>query len=225
MLSRNARMKRTLTAIVTATTIGLSGVAVSHASAAPAVNATTVAADKPGPAVGTDRDGRDLYAGLIFLQGGIGEKFAELDSYSGAKESYRRNDSAKARQVVGQVLDAIAKKDPRFFGSFSTRVRSGDPRKVESGMDQAVKLLTDVTVDGKGAAESPEDVGAGTGRCAVLAVNVLIAVNAGGAVNVSVAINVQAWKNVVNMSRVAPTDEGGLTKNQKVADITRLAAA
>ncbi|MFF1376895.1 hypothetical protein [Streptomyces sp. NPDC058308] len=223
--TRNIMTKRFLATMAAVTAIGVGGVISSNASAAPSAKTAPVAADKSGPVPGTDQDGRDLYAGLIFLQGDLGKKFAELGSYSGAPDSYRKNNNAEARRAVAQVLDAITEKEPGFFSAFSAKVRSGDPRKVESGMDQAVKLLTDVTVDEKDTGKNSGDVGTGTGRCAVLAVNVLVAVNVGGAVNVSVAVNVQAWKNVVNMSRAAPDDEGGITKEQKVADITRLAAA
>ncbi|MCK8681327.1 hypothetical protein [Streptomyces lichenis] len=223
MLSRNARTKRILATVAAVTAIGVGGVATSNASAAPSTGTAPVAAHRSGPAVGTVQDGRDVYAGLIFLQGDLGRKFAELGPYTGAAESYRKNDNAEARQAVAQVLDAIAEKDSGFFSAFSTQVRSGDPRKVESGMDRAVKLLTEVTVDEKDTT-SPKALGAGDGRCAVLALNVLIVVNVGGAVNVSVAVNLQAWKNVINMS-VAPADEGSITKDQKIADITRLAAA
>lgn len=225
MSTRKTITKRFLATMTAVTAIGVGGVISSNASAAPAVNTAPVAAEKSGPAVGTDQDGRHLYAGLIFLQGDLGKKFTELGSYSGAPDSYRKNNNSEARRAVAQVLDAIAEKEPGFFSAFSTKVRSGDPRKVESGMDQAVKLLADVTVDEKDTDKSSGDAGTGTGRCAVIAVNVLVAVNVGGAVNVSVAVNVQAWKNVVNMSRAAHDDEDGITKEQKVADITRLAAA
>ncbi|WPO76201.1 hypothetical protein [Streptomyces sp. KN37] len=225
MLPKISKPRRALIAVAAATAVGVGGVAASSAFAAaaadPASRATAAQAPRTSPEA--EQDGRDLFAGLFFLQGETGKEFAELRSYTGAKDAYRKNNNAEARKAVTRVLEAMAKKDASFFSDFSAGLRSGDPRKVESAMNDAVALLTKVTVSHKDA-KGAKDVGTGTGRCAVLAVNVLIVVNAGGAVNVSVAVNLQAWKNVVNMS-VGPADDSGITKEQQIADITRFAAA
>ncbi|MFE2294292.1 hypothetical protein [Streptomyces sp. NPDC059452] len=214
-----------MSAVAAVALVGVFGVSAANAAPVPSVGTGSVAAaaEASRSAVGTEADGRELLAGLFFLQGETGKKFTELRSYTGAKDAYRENANAESRKAVGELLDIIAAKDSGFFSTFSSQLRSGDPRKVEAGMNAAVKLLTKVTVDAEEAGNA-KDIGAGTGYCAVLALNVLIVVNAGGAVNVSVAINLQAWKYVVNASVAPSGGDYDITKEQQVADITRLVA-
>ncbi|MFC5156739.1 hypothetical protein [Streptomyces amakusaensis] len=176
--------------------------------------------------MGTAQDGRDLASGIFFLQGEMGRKFAELPTYTRAKAVYQKNSTPEALQAVAGALDSIAAKNPGFFGDFSVEIRSGDPRRVEAAMNGAVAILTEVTASKESSAQSAvKDMGTGTGFCVVVVLNVLVAVNIGGAVNVSVAVNLQAWKNIVNASVAPASGETDVTKEQQVADITRLAAA
>ncbi len=197
--------------------------------AAPAVALDNAASAKSGPTVkltvqkgtrvGTDQDGRDILAGLFFIQGEVGKQFADIPEYTEAKKNYEANNSAKAKKATALVMDAIAKKDEGFFADYSAKLRSGDPRKVEAGMGDAVKLFNKVV------SEDEKDLGDGSGKCVinVLAVQSLVVVTTGGAAAVSVAVAVQAWKWVVNASMAAGTSD--LSKDQKIADITRLLAA
>ncbi|GAA2265906.1 hypothetical protein GCM10010232_67690 [Streptomyces amakusaensis] len=228
MLPKITGAKRALVAVVTATAVGVSGVTASNAfAAAPAQGSavTSVTSERRAP-VGTAQDGRDLASGIFFLQGEMGRKFAELPTYTRAKAVYQKNSTPEALQAVAGALDSIAAKNPGFFGDFSVEIRSGDPRRVEAAMNGAVAILTEVTASKESSAQSAvKDMGTGTGFCVVVVLNVLVAVNIGGAVNVSVAVNLQAWKNIVNASVAPASGETDVTKEQQVADITRLAAA
>ncbi|MFF2922655.1 hypothetical protein ACFVTP_09665 [Streptomyces celluloflavus] len=197
--------------------------------AAPAVALDNTASAKSGPTVklaaqkgakvGTAQDGRDILAGLFFIQGEVGKQFADMPEYTEAKKNYEANNSAEAKKATALVMDAIAKKDEGFFADYSAKLRSGDPRKVEAGMGNAVKLLNTVV------SKEQKDLGDGSGKCviSVLAVQSLVVVTTGGAALVSVAVVAQAWKWVANASMAAGTTD--LSKDQKIADITKLLAA
>ncbi|MFJ5803715.1 hypothetical protein [Streptomyces decoyicus] len=176
-------------------------------------------AAQKGAKVGTDQDGREILAGLFFIQGEVGKQFAGMPEYTEAKKNYKANNSAKAKKATALVMDAIARKDKGFFAAYSAKLRSGDPRKVEAGMGEAVKLLNKVV------SEDKKDLGEGSGKCviSVLAVQSLVVVTTGGGAVVSVAVVAQAWKWVVNASVAAGTTD--LSKDQKIADITKLLAA
>ncbi|WP_326617685.1 hypothetical protein OG863_09880 [Streptomyces decoyicus] len=205
-------------ATVLALGVAAPAVAIDNAAIAKSGPTMKLAAQK-GAKVGTDRDGRDIFAGLFFIQGEVGKQFAKMPEYTEAKKNYKANNSAKAKKATALVMDAIAKKDKGFFAAYSAKLRSGDPRKVEAGMGDAVKLLNKVV------SEDEKDLGEGSGKCviSVLAVQSLIVVTTGGGAVVSVAVVAQAWKWVVNASVAAGTTD--LSKDQKIADITKLLAA
>ncbi|WP_406220538.1 hypothetical protein [Streptomyces decoyicus] len=205
-------------ATVLALGVAAPAVAIDNAAIAKSGPTMKLAAQK-GAKVGTDQDGRDIFAGLFFIQGEVGKQFAKMPEYTEAKKNYKANNSAKAKKATALVMDAIAKKDKGFFAAYSAKLRSGDPRKVEAGMGDAVKLLNKVV------SEDEKDLGEGSGKCviSVLAVQSLIVVTTGGGAVVSVAVVAQAWKWVVNASVAAGTTD--LSKDQKIADITKLLAA
>ena len=139
----------------------------------------------------------------------------------------KENSTAEQRQAASALLDKIQQERPEFFSSFSQQLRSGDPRKVESGVTEAGNILKSMSAQ---AEPKAADAGTGSGRCAtvVLAVNVLVAVNLGGAVNVSVAVNIQAAGNVINALNFwssSATGESSLTRDEQIAELTQVLAA
>ncbi|WP_353945226.1 sporulation delaying protein family toxin [Streptomyces sp. HUAS MG91] len=199
---------------------GPSATALDHGAAAKTASATARAGGSGTTTIGTGQDGRDIFAGLFFVQGEIGQQFAGMPEYTEAEKNYEANNTAEAKAAADRVMDVIAEADPEFFAGYSSDLRSGDPRKVEAGMADAVTLLN------KLADEDAKELGTGDAKCvvSVLAVQSLVVVTTGGAAAVSVAVVAQAWKWVVNASRSTTPGSSDLEKDQKIADITRLLA-
>ncbi|MGW3461072.1 sporulation delaying protein family toxin [Streptomyces olivaceoviridis] len=205
----------------TALALGIAAPAMAFDNATSTKSGPTITlASQKGAKVGTAQDGRDILAGLFFIQGEVGKQFADIPEYTEAKKNYKANNSAKAKKATALVMDAMAKKDKGFFADYSAKLRSGDPRKVDAGMSKAVTLLNKVV------SRDEKELGVGSGKCviSVLAVQSLVVVTTGGAAAVSVAVVAQAWKWVVNTS-MPPANSSDLSKDQKIADITKLLAA
>ncbi|WP_179851099.1 sporulation delaying protein family toxin [Streptomyces sp. TLI_55] len=173
------------------------------------------------------QDGRALFAGLAFAQGAVAKDLADSGKFVDVAALRKENSTTAQRRAASALLDKIQKERPGFFSSFSQKLRSGDPRKVESGVAEAGSILKSLA-----AAAEPKavDTGTGTGKCAavVLAVNVLVAVNLGGAVNVSVAVNIQAAGNIVNALNFwssSAKSENSLTRDEQIAELTQVLAA
>ncbi len=221
--------RRASVAIAAVAVLGLGGAVAQQAVATPAAShvGSSLASASLSKAEAT-RDGRALFEGLAFAQGSVAKDLADSGKFVDVAALRKKNSTAEQRQATSALLDKIQKERPQFFHTFSQKLRSGDPRKVESGVAEAGDILKSLA-----AAAEPKarDTGTGTGRCAtvVLAVNVLVAVNLGGAVNVSVAVNIQAAGNVVNAlnfwSSSAKDGESSLTRDEQIAELTQVLAA
>ncbi|WP_438292794.1 hypothetical protein [Streptomyces sp. HUAS TT7] len=221
--------RRASVAIAAVTVLGLGGVVAQQAVATPAAPhaASSLTSGSVSKADAT-RDGRSLFEGLAFAQGSVAKKLADSGKFVDIAALREKNSTTEQRQAVAGVLDKIQKERPQFFSSFSTKLRSGDPRQVASGVAEAGEVLKSQSTT---AVTKANDTGAGVAQCAtvVLAVNVLVAVNLGGAVNVSVAVNIQAAGNIVNAlnfwSSAPAKGEGSLTKDEQIAQLTQVLAA
>jgi len=220
--------RRASVAIAAIAVLGLGGTVAQQAVATPAAarSSTSLASVSLTKAEAT-QDGRALFEGLAFAQGLVAEELANSGKFVDVATLRKKNSTAEQRQAVAGLLNEIQKERPEFFSSFSAKLRSGDPRQVESGVAEAGEILKSLS-----AAKSTkgDDTGTGTGQCAtvVLAVNVLVAVNLGGAVNVSVAVNIQAGANVVNAVNFwSSSSKGGssLTRDEQIAELTQVLAA
>ncbi|GAA2615006.1 MULTISPECIES: hypothetical protein [Streptomyces] len=218
--------RRTSVAIAAVTILGLGSVVAQQAVATPVASRAGSSLAAASTAEAT-QDGRALFEGLAFAQGDVAAELAESGMFVDVAALREKNSTAEQRQAVSGVLDRIQREQPQFFGSFSVKLRSGDPRQVESGVAEAGKILQSLA---SSKAANAGDIGTGTAQCAtvVLAVNVLIAVNLGGAINAAVAVNIQAAGNIVNALNFwsAPGNGGSsLTKDQQIAGLTRVLAA
>ncbi|MFJ8150299.1 sporulation delaying protein family toxin [Streptomyces sp. NPDC096048] len=216
--------RRASVAVAGVAVLALSGIAVQGAMANPAAPRTHAAAAAATPAEATAQ-GRALFAGLTFAQGDVAQELADSGKFVDVAALREQNSTAEQRRAATALLDKIQKERPQFFGSFAAKLRSGDPNKVQSGIDEARDIMKSLAAK----AEGP-DAGQGVGQCAtvVLAVNVLVAVNLGGAVNVSVAVNLQAAANVaneVNFWFSPPSGGDQLSKDEQVAELTKVLAA
>ncbi|WP_327132702.1 sporulation delaying protein family toxin [Streptomyces sp. NBC_01343] len=218
--------RRTSVAIAAVTILGLGGVVAQQAVATPVASQAGSSLAAASTAEAT-RDGRALFEGLAFAQGSVAAELADSGKFVDVAALREKNSTAEQRQAVSGVLDRIQREQPEFFGSFSAKLRSGDPRQVESGVAEAGKILQSLA---SSKAANAGDIGTGTAQCAtvVLAVNVLVAVNLGGAVNVAVAVNLQAAGNIVNALNFwsSPANGGSsLTKDEQIAGLTQVLAA
>ncbi|MBH1933015.1 sporulation delaying protein family toxin [Streptomyces sp. AV19] len=210
------KTKRAAVAVVAALAVSLTGVAAQGAVASSASHQSAAAV--AGPAVGTAKDGRDLFAGVIFSQGKVAEQVGKSSYFKLVSELHEKNSTKKNEKAVAQIMDQVEKKNPGFFKKFSAKLRSGDPRKVQSGINDAGRVLG--TMSKKDVADIPNG-----GECAILAVSVLVVLNAGAAINLSVAVGVQAWK-YVNVTSFAPDDkQDSLKAERRIAKLTEILAA
>ncbi|GAA0336237.1 sporulation delaying protein family toxin [Streptomyces blastmyceticus] len=218
--------RRVSVAIAAVAVLGLSGAAVQGAMASP-VTSHPRAAVAAATSAEANRDGRALFEGLAFAQGSVAETLGASGKFVNVAALRKANSTPEQRQAASALLDKIQKNRPQFFGTFSAKLRSGDPRKVQSGIADAGEVLQ--SLSSKSSARSA-DTGAGVAQCAtiVLALNVLVAVNLGGAINVSVAVNAQAAVNAANTVNFwsSPSNGGqSLDRDQQIAGLTKVLAA
>ncbi|KNB52795.1 hypothetical protein [Streptomyces caatingaensis] len=211
--------KRIIAAVTAVAALGVGGLTTQSAMATPSSHAAVA---KPKAKVGSVADGRDLFAGVFFLQGDTGKALTKSPYFKDPKGQFAKNNTAEGKKATARILDRVAAKDPKLFATLSTQLRSGDPRKVEAALERGGKVLASVIDrhDIKGV-----ETGAGVGQCAV-AVAVAFSVaagNLGAAVNVVVGVNVLTKVNF--WFGVAPTATK-IEQEKAVADLTkRLAAA
>ncbi|MFE2354854.1 sporulation delaying protein family toxin [Streptomyces parvulus] len=215
---------RASVAVAGVAVLALSGIAVQGAMANPSAPRAGSVGVVATPAEAT-AEGRALFSGLTFAQGEVAQELADSGKFVDVAALREENSTPEQRRAATALLDKIQKERPQFFGSFAVKLRSGDPNKVQSGIDEARDIMKSLASKAEGS-----DVGQGVGRCAtvVLAVNVLVAVNLGGAVNVSVAVNLQAAANVaneVNFWFSPPSGGDQLSKDEQVAELTKVLAA
>ncbi|MEU9125103.1 hypothetical protein AB0C96_35600 [Streptomyces sp. NPDC048506] len=145
--------KRVLAAVFTAA-VAVGGVA-TVAVAAPASPATQQNVPISGNSY--DADGKALFAGLLFSQGEVAKKLANSGLLHAPNSELAKNNTPEGRKAITSLTSDIARKDPRFFTELSTSLRSGDPRKVEHGLEAANKKLNAVAKKGD------QDLGVGKG--------------------------------------------------------------
>ncbi|MFJ2816166.1 sporulation delaying protein family toxin [Streptomyces sp. NPDC087294] len=221
--------RRASVAVAAVAVLGLGGAVAQQAVATPVashVGSSLTSASASVSEAEAAQDGRALFEGLAFAQGSVAKDLADSGKFVDIATLREENSTAEQRQAASALLDEIQKERPEFFSSFSQELRSGDPRKVESGVAEAGDILKALVAEAEPKAAG---TGTGTGRCAavVLAVNVLVAVNLGGALNVSVAVNIQAAGNVVNALNFwssSAQGENPLTREEQIAELTQVLA-
>ncbi|MBA8827568.1 SdpC family antimicrobial peptide [Saccharopolyspora lacisalsi] len=85
-------------------------------------------------------NGKDLFRGIFFLQGGVGDKLMGLPIFTGDQEMIDRNNSPEAMKAVDQITAKMEKTQPGFFADFEKEVRSGDPVRVSRAVENSVAL-------------------------------------------------------------------------------------
>ncbi|MEE1942654.1 sporulation delaying protein family toxin [Streptomyces sp. TRM 70361] len=181
----------------------------------------------PAAGVGTLQDGRALFEGLAFAQGRVAEEIADSGEFVDVAAIREENSTPEQRKAVTALLDEIHRMHPGFFASFSGKVRSGSPRLVESGVNEAVEVLKSLA--GSESA-TKADLGTNSGHCInlVLTVNVVVAVNLAAAVNVATAAtaaNAAAVANVIEFWVAPPRNGEPLSRDQQIAKLTSVLAA
>jgi SdpC family antimicrobial peptide len=91
--------------------------------------------------VGTTADGAALLRGVFFAQGPIGDRLARTPYFYMPDENLRRNRTPEAMRAIDSVLTATEDLQPGFLSTFSTRMRSGDPFRVEAAVNDAADVL------------------------------------------------------------------------------------
>ncbi|WP_162794040.1 hypothetical protein [Streptomyces paludis] len=202
-----------ITAIAAVAALGVAGVTAAQAVAAPAgVSSIAVSASSVAD------DGRAVFAGIFFLQGEVGAELSKSPAFSDPAGWMAENDTDEARSEVGALIEEIQAGQPGFFGEFGDRMRSGDPRKVESALDEAGAVLAEYVAKTEGGLKDvAAGDGRGQGRCVL---------NVAVAGNVVLALNVVNVANVINKVNlwVAPADQD-LSKEETIRDLTQLLAA
>ncbi|MFG3085622.1 hypothetical protein [Streptomyces parvulus] len=150
------------------------------APAGPVAHAAAPATKVADPAA----DGRELFTGLYFGQGTVGEELRGSDAFIGDPEGQlERNGTPEAREAIKELTTAIGKASPDFFATFSTDVRSGNPFRVKAAVEAGAAEVDKVV-------EAESGSGTGDGKC-------LVTVNVGAFVNVVAGINAATQANVV----------------------------
>ncbi|MYR46122.1 hypothetical protein [Streptomyces sp. SID5910] len=214
------KTRNTAVAAVAALAVAFTGVA-AHGAVATSGSTATAAAHSAAPKVGSAEDGRALFAGVYFSQGSVAEELSKSPDFRQVTKLSRENSTAEKHKATAAVMSAIEEKQPDFFRAFSEKLRSGDPRKVQSGIADGNTALRALAKD---SADAP-DPGTASGTCVILAIDVLVVVNAGAAVNLSVAVAIQAWKYVTNASVAPKGEDNSLASEQRIAKLTQILAA
>ncbi|WP_176712020.1 sporulation delaying protein family toxin [Streptomyces sp. DI166] len=206
---------------------GVTAAALCVAAAPTAIADTTSTSAKPAAvatAASAKSDGENVFRGLFFGQGKVGENLAELELFSAARQ-HVGNDSPDEVRASNAVIELINKKSPGFFADLSRKTRSGDPRQVEKAVSSAQEMLLAVARTDKSAA--PRENGQ---RCGVTVavgaavVHVAAVVTAAGAVvtvTVAVGANFVKGKNWFWSAKPTSGDETPLSKDEAVAQVTK----
>ncbi|NJQ08428.1 hypothetical protein [Streptomyces lonarensis] len=169
---------------------GVVGTAQASTAAAPASHEHLI---EQHAATATE-DGRDLLRGLVFTQGPVADGLIKAGFYNDTPEVLEHNRSADAVAAADALLDTIERNEPTFFADFSADLRSGDPRRVQSGLETATKVLAahQTAID-----EAVEPYGQGACVMAIVAVNVLAIGNAVAVFNAQYAWDIQHFYSQV----------------------------
>ncbi|MGX8909301.1 sporulation delaying protein family toxin [Streptomyces netropsis] len=212
---------------LTAAAVCFTGVTAA-ASPSDAGHAKTVKAApaKPGPSAA--EDGKAVFNGLFFGQGKVGAELAKSPMFSEMRKELAKADAKDSARVARAVTGAVEAKYPGFFAGFDKKVRSGDPRKVESAVNDAQTKLMSIAkkTDAKDSAR-PVQNGQMCGTVVAVAgavVHVAAAVTAAAAaVTVTVAVGANFVK-AKNWFWSAPPkgDDTALGHDEAVATVTKI---
>ncbi|KUN87777.1 hypothetical protein AQJ66_09090 [Streptomyces bungoensis] len=174
--------------------------------------------------VSAKTDGENVFRGLFFGQGKVGERLATLDLFADARK-HVRNDSPEQVRAANAVIDLIDKRSPGFFAELSAKTRSGDPRQVEQAVTKAQAMLLSVAHKGDKAA-NPVENGQKCGVTVAVAaavVHVAAVLTAAGAVvtvTVAVGANFVKGKNWFWSAEPTAGDGSQLSRDEAVAQVT-----
>ncbi|MEU1312726.1 sporulation delaying protein family toxin [Streptomyces cinnamoneus] len=200
------------------------------AAAAPSsvAHAQTVKAAPAKPAPNAAENGKAVFQGLFFGQGKVGAELAKSPMFSDMRKELAKADAKDSARVAQIVTDAVDAKYPGFFADFGKKARSGDPRKVESAVNDAQAKLLSIAkkTDAKDSAQ-PVQNGQMCGTFVAVAgavVHVAAAVTAAAAaVTVTVAVGANFVKAKNWFWSVAPKDDTtALGHDEAVATVTKI---
>lgn len=180
------------------------------------------------PAVSAKTDGENVFRGLFFGQGEVGEDLAELELFSEARK-HLDNSSPEEVRASNVVIELINKRSPGFFADFSQKTRSGDPRQVEKAVTDSQNMLMAIAKDDKSA--TPVENGqlcgvtVAVGAAVVHVAAVVTAAGAAVTVTVAVGANFVKAKNWFWSAEPATGDDTPLSKDEAVAQVTQALSA
>ncbi|MFI1256426.1 sporulation delaying protein family toxin [Streptomyces netropsis] len=211
---------------LTAAAVCFTGVTAAASPSADHAKTVKAAPAKPGP--NATQDGKAVFNGLFFGQGKVGAELAKSPMFSDMRKNLTKADAKDSARVAQAVTEAIEAKYPGFFAAFAKKVRSGDPRKVESAINDAQSKLLSIakTTDGKNSAQLAQN-GQMCGTLVAVAgavVHIAAAVTAAAAaVTVTVAVGANFVK-AKNWFWSAPPkgDDTALGHDEAVADVTKI---
>jgi SdpC family antimicrobial peptide len=151
-------------------------------------------------------DGKNLFRGVHFFQGDVGQALAAAKIFDTPQEFLEESRTPEALETVDTIIAAIEKSDGTFFAGLAKDLRSGDPYRVEKALTRASEQI-------EKHAQTRDD-GTGDGTCAVVAVVVIGFGIAVYAVHSAVVLDVAV---VARHIRIAG---GGLTTEEFVAKLT-----
>ncbi|MFE7410245.1 sporulation delaying protein family toxin [Streptomyces laurentii] len=169
-------------------------------------------------------DGENVFRGLFFAQGKVGNELAKLDLFSEARQ-YLDNNSDEEIRAADAVMDLINEKSPDFFAQFSDDVRSGNPRRVEQGVVDAQDMLLAIAQEADANAAPVENgqLCGVTVAVAAAVVHVAAVITAAGAVvtvTIAVGANFVKGKNWFWSPEPISGDGSQLSKDEAVAQVT-----
>ncbi|WP_345669331.1 sporulation delaying protein family toxin [Streptomyces similanensis] len=192
------------------------------ATAEPATKASVSTAAET--AVSAKDDGENVFRGLFFAQGKVGEELAKLDLFAEARQ-HLDNDSYEEIRAANAVIDLINKKSPDFFAHFSDNVRSGNPRQVEQAVVDAQDMLLAVAQKADAGATPVENgqlcgVTVAVGAAVVHVAAVVTAAGAVVTVTIAVGANFVKGKNWFWSPEPTSGDGSQLSRDEAVAQVT-----
>lgn len=206
---------------------GVTAAALCVAAAPTAVADTTggsVKATAAAPAVSAKADGENVFRGLFFGQGKVGQDLAGLDLFSEARQ-HLDSDSLDEIRAANAVISLINKKSPGFFADLSQKTRSGDPRQVEKAVTGAQDMLLAVAQKDKSAApvENGQLCGVTVAVGAAVVHIAAVVTAAGAVVTVTVAVGANFVKGKNWFWSPEPTGGDGtpLSQDEAVAQVTK----
>ncbi|MFD5479968.1 sporulation delaying protein family toxin [Streptomyces hawaiiensis] len=172
-------------------------------------------------------DGENVFRGLFFGQGEVGEGLAKLELFSEARKHIDNNTPEEIR-ASNVVVELINKRSPGFFADLSEKARSGDPRQVEKAVTDAQNMLLAVAKDKSATPVENGQLCGVTVAVGAAVVHVAAVVTAAGAavtVTVAVGANFVKAKNWFWSSEPTTGDDTPLSRDEAVAQVTQALSA